>query len=804
MKSIIKYSLFLICCIFVSNDIKGGTYWAAPGEVAPNPTGAGTVYINNPTKPTKSAREASTLKYVKIANPGGAKKWAESPQTSSQPGNNAITMGCTPNANWFFIGWTKDARWTSDSQFVSTIQETTIEKVLTFYNTGRSSSNDGGMVDWINDNMDKCTFFFANFARVKATTDNQNAFTSCVPIVNNDGDEVTLSASPNTESGDQFSHWEVNGATISNDNPLTFTISSENYGEYKAVYSSISYPDDGTYVLKNTGTGKYASFGGNIHLPNAKRTKDYCRQFSIQINDDGEITSLTSDGNDAYDYRSALVTFSNNVLGTLGIESSEVSTFINSATTIYVEPSLGGYRAYHKIPALSSTTSSATTWTEIKDAIISALPASSFSLPEQRFISKVVSSIVPGGKYYLSASEDGEEIVYSQDGTTDYSIWNTENPPTDYPYLTTTNYTWSHLKNVGTGGMASFIGNDFKASTDVDFSGIVALKDYSSGTSDPGAVLFIRNSSQQSDFYSQGYSISNNQDWLRINANENLSVKITPAWYESAVLSTTDGESIIGNGTYGDWVMEPISSSSMDRYYFGAKCSAKYTDGEGHYYTTMYTYFPYQCMDGVKAYYLPASGVDLENKRITCQEISSGKVPANTAVILECEGLSPIENRLIPISSTYDWNTNTFSCSDSSVGSITDNVLMGVYFNLKNDKHENRTAYKPERYLVFSIANGLLGFYKHNSMQYLSAGKAYLDLNKLESAGVKDLTGYRLSFERNEETTNIDGMPAPSNSEKTPMDGVYNLMGVKMAEKFDSSNLPQGLYIVNGKKYIVR
>jgi len=801
MKSIIKYSLFILCFNFISNDVKGGgTYWVSPGEVAPNPTGAGTVYINSPTKPTRTAREASTLKYVKTTNSGGAKKWAET-KTSSQPSNQAITMGCNPNANWFFVGWTKDERWTSNSQFVSTEQNTTINDALKFFDTKMDSGNNGAQVDWVNDNMGNCTFFFANFTRVKAITDNQNATTSCVPIMSNDGDVVTLTATATTEAGEDFSHWEVNGENVSGDNPLTFTVSSENYGEYKAVYESINYPDDGTYVFKNAGTELYASFGGNIHLPNAKRTKDFCRIFSIQISDDGEITAFNSDDNDVYGNRTDLVTFANNVLTSLGVQSADASSFINSATALHVEPSVGGYRVYHQIPDLSSSTSSIANWSEIKEAIISALNESSFTLPEQRYIIKAINSIEPGGKYYLVATSDGEEIAYSTDGTTKYSLWNTESPETNYPYFTT-NYTWSHLKNIGTGGLASFIGNDFTASTNVDFSGLVTLKEYYNGTSDPGAVLFIRNSSTQSDFYSQGYSIRNNQDWLRINANEDLSVRITPTWYESAVLSTSDGVNIIGNGTYSDWAMEPITSSSMDRYYFGAKCNAKYTDGKGHYYTTMYSYFPYQCMDGVKAYYINASGVDLENKRITCTEIESGKVPANTAVILECEGLKSIENRLLPLNCTYDWNNNLFSCSDTSVNSISDNILIGVYFNLYNEKHENRIPYDSNRYLTFSISNGLLGFYKHNSLQYLTPGKAYLDMNKLESAGIKTLNGYTLSFGGDKD--GVTGIIETTHNVAVAPSGVYNMMGVKVASSIEGSNLPKGIYIVNGKKYIIR
>ncbi len=804
----LNYKIYLILFLigWVVNSYGGNnkTYYVAPGEVVPYPTGAGSVYIDDPQKPNSGYPAQSEAGRVLTKNQGASKKWSEQSTSTS---NASITIRCNTANNWFFAGWTEDKEWTNGSNLISEETSTTINSALQYYNTGISEGNyaSGGavsIINWVNNNLESCKFYYANFTRVKATTNSSQGTVSYSPLVNKDDDVVTLTATPLNADEVPFSHWELNGEQVSTDNTLTFTITSENYGEYKAIFQALSYPSDGTYIFKNVGTDNYASYGGNIHLPNAKRTKDFCRIFFIQINDDGEITTLTSDDDDIYGYRPDLISFANNVLTSLGVQSPDASTFINSATALHVEPSVGGYRVYHQIPDLSSSTSSITNWAEIKEAVITALNESSFSLPEQRYLTKAVNSIEPGGKYYLVASTDGEEILYSTDGTTNYSLWNTEDPTTKYPYFTT-NYTWAHLKNIGTGSAASFVGNDFTPSTNVDFSGIVSLKEYSTATSDPGAVLFIRNNATQSDVYSQGYSIRhNNQDWLRINANEDLSVKITPTWYEAATLSTTDGVNIIGNGTYSDWAMEPILSSSMDRYYFGAKCNAKYTDGKGHYYTTMYSYFPYQCMDGVKAYYINASGVDLDNKRITCTEIESGKVPANTAVILECEGLKPIENRLLPLGCSYDWNNDAFSCSDHSVGSITDNILIGVYFNLYNDKHENRTEYNPDRYLTFSISNGLLGFYKHNSLQYLTPAKAYLDMNKLESAGIKSLNGYTLSFGGDKEEAT--GIIETNHNKAVAPKGVYNMMGVKVGESIDDETLPKGIYIVNGQKYLKR
>ena len=232
----------------------------------------------------------------------------------------------------------------------------------------------------------------------------------------------------------------------------------------------------------------------------------------------------------------------------------------------------------------------------------------------------------------------------------------------------------------------------------------------------------------------------------------------------------------------------------MDKFYFGAKCGAKFTDGEGKYYTTMYTYFPYQCMDGVKAYYAKEANVTDGVGEVICKEITSGKVPANTAVILECNGLTPKENRLVPLPSSYNSMTGELTCN--SVTPITDNLLIGTYFNLNFNGHINRTKYDPEKHLTFSISDeGSLGFYKWTG-QYLTPAKAYLDLTKISAAA----NSFRLTL-----TSEEDGVEQVRPAVRMMPAGVYDLQGRKVAESVDDNfSLPKGIYIVNGKKIVIR
>lgn len=92
------------------------------------------------------------------------------------------------------------------------------------------------------------------------------------------------------------------------------------------------------------------------------------------------------------------------------------------------------------------------------------------------------------------------------------------------------------------------------------------------------------------------------------------------------------------------WQVVPITRDSKEAY-FGAMPSEKAKVG-GKYYTTMYTAFPYECLDGVRAY--TVNRIE-DNGTISLKEIKSGKVPSKTAVVLACNSTKPNENRLMPL-----------------------------------------------------------------------------------------------------------------------------------------------------------
>ena len=92
------------------------------------------------------------------------------------------------------------------------------------------------------------------------------------------------------------------------------------------------------------------------------------------------------------------------------------------------------------------------------------------------------------------------------------------------------------------------------------------------------------------------------------------------------------------------WQVIPITRNSADAY-FGAMPSEQAKVGD-KYYTTMYTAFPYECLDGVKAYTVDKINAD---GTVHLKEITSGKMPSKTAVVLACNSTKPNENRLLPL-----------------------------------------------------------------------------------------------------------------------------------------------------------
>lgn len=176
------------------------------------------------------------------------------------------------------------------------------------------------------------------------------------------------------------------------------------------------------------------------------------------------------------------------------------------------------------------------------------------------------------------------------------------------------------------------------------------------------------------------------------------------------------------------WQVIPITRNSTDAY-FGAMPSEKAKVGD-KYYTTMYTAFPYECLDGVKAYTVDKINAD---GTVHLKEITSGKVPSKTAVVLACNSTNPKENRLLPL-------------LEEPAAVEGDNLLKGEIWLKDENKTEDkyRTKFDASKMRVLGNTTGtfdnvnnsdvLEGTGSTGTLTYIKNNTCYLDVSNVENA----------------------------------------------------------------------
>lgn len=248
-----------------------------------------------------------------------------------------------------------------------------------------------------------------------------------------------------------------------------------------------------------------------------------------------------------------------------------------------------------------------------------------------------------------------------------------------------------------------------------------------------------------------------------------------------------------------EWSLYSLDESTTEGA-FGANTKAKFTK-DGKYYTTMYTDFPYKLLDGVKAYYLvPNEEYQEITDRVVFTQVEGDIVPANTAVILECQN---VQNDI----STTDVVTNRLMPLTTNVSSIVnegENFLKG-YISVNGSTVANQDKF----YVLSANKEGVLGFHPY-SKPTMTPNKAYLDVRVSDQTVVeehaKNVTFYFGEPEDNSEDVNPTGIELSDQivdeDESTP---IYNLNGSIVAEgKAAEKMLRPGVYVKKGKKFVVK
>ncbi len=165
-----------------------------------------------------------------------------------------------------------------------------------------------------------------------------------------------------------------------------------------------------------------------------------------------------------------------------------------------------------------------------------------------------------------------------------------------------------------------------------------------------------------------------------------------------------DSESSARKGN-GIWSVIPVANDGSN--YFGVNMDL---NANGKYYTTLYTDFPYQLSEGMKAYVVS----EIDGGKVNLEDISP-YVPAETPVILESGSSSASDNKLQPLATTVN-------------SSFTANNLKGVYFNHDaGDKHTVRTAFAKTTMRLLNVKDGEIVFVDEGDA-YILANTAYLNV----------------------------------------------------------------------------
>ena len=255
--------------------------------------------------------------------------------------------------------------------------------------------------------------------------------------------------------------------------------------------------------------------------------------------------------------------------------------------------------------------------------------------------------------------------------------------------------------------------------------------------------------------------------------------------------NTTDqwfGPELPVTGDAAMWILEKVD----DTNYFGVKPSTNMRGRDGKYYTTLYVDFPFQIKGDVKAYTI--EGVEAKNadgyyfakvKKLAQQ---GDVVPAQTAVVLECNSTNPADNQLLPTGDETPVPSNNRLCGTffgEAINGLTVKDGTGAERNVTRD---NIRAFN----INTADSRNPIGFYKlNNTVTTIPGNKAFLVLTNAEAQA----KSFVLEFEDGS-TTGIESIESSKNS---PEDGVYyDLQGRRV------ENPTRGVYIVNGKKVVIK
>ena len=338
-----------------------------------------------------------------------------------------------------------------------------------------------------------------------------------------------------------------------------------------------------------------------------------------------------------------------------------------------------------------------------------------------------------------------------------------------------------------------------------DVRALISLRGFDKVVSDAASVVYIENrGNNQYNLNGQGLDLYNGMaTYVDIVPNGDA-YQASGSRYGFTIYLCDYGNSggaaqaypVTNNQDTRDWYVYPVNQDA-DKY-FGLAPEIQL--GDDDYFTTLYVSFPFTfASSGMEAW--KVIKVDNELNAVVYEKIE-GVVPGKTPVIIRCSSAASANNKL--------------SIEANSAPVLADNNLKGVYFCFYRtaiaNTHTNLTAYNPSTMRVLGkLSDGSIGFVKATTLPYpaynnnrpsddtniyLPPNRAYLPVASNAGDEMKLMTKEEYEVLASIEEIGMDAIKSAP---------VYTLTGVKVREKGESiENLPVGVYVTNGKKFVVK
>lgn len=389
------------------------------------------------------------------------------------------------------------------------------------------------------------------------------------------------------------------------------------------------------------------------------------------------------------------------------------------------------------------------------------------------------------------------------------------------------------LKNRGEAGRYISIENDkvSEASKKISFSGgqsvyaaMESLKTVKNKDYVPGTVLFITGQASDLTLEAQGMNTNELLDKFgysgyKLKANSQGELNTTYSGYQIDMIDFGYDYPVKKDGFCAVATLSFIRTNDIKHYalwdfikidneneYFGIYPNENTKVGD-KYYTTLFTSFAYKLREGMKAYYIDQHIYDtnrVQEPIAELKEITDGIIPAATPIIIECSSGFVSDNKV------------TLLIDDQSP--ITGNELKGRVFCFipgeKDDQNmKNALAFNENTMRVLGVKDGKLAMVADNNYalkvvtksngdkeKYIPANKAYLPISSSDAAA----TAYGIKLLLPDEYAVATSIRKVVSEDKPAKEGIYTLTGLKVKDGNSTKNLTNGIYIVNGKKQVIR